>query len=152
MRGRGLIPLTSYQKARLQVVGYRTIQNSVNQALSKYELNTSQWIILGWLHDSSDGMRVTALASILDVETPLITTLISPLLRRELIVSEADPEDKRAKRLRLTEEGEALVLQLESQVHNNLSFYETGFKRSELEAYFDALARFIENAKQQKNR
>lgn len=141
--------LTSYQKARLQVVGYRTIQNSVNQALAKYELNTSQWIILGWLHDNSDGMRVTALASVLDVETPLITTLINPLLRRGLIVSEADSEDRRAKRLRLTEEGEVLVLQLETQVHANLSYYEAGFKKSELEAYFDTLSRFIDNARQQ---
>jgi MarR family transcriptional regulator for hemolysin len=140
--------LHSYEKARLQVVGYRTLQNSINGVLSKYELNTSQWIILGYLHDSQEGMRVTALASMLDVETPLITTLINPLQKRELIISEADPEDKRAKRLRLTEEGHVLTLRLEKQLKESLNYYETGFKRDELDAYFEALARFIDNAKQ----
>lgn len=148
MRGRSQVPeLTTYQKARLQVVGYRTIQNSVNKVLSAHELNTSQWIILGWLQDNPAGMRVTALASVLDVETPLITTLISPLLRRGLIISESDQTDKRAKQLRLTEEGLVLVMQLEPELTERLKFYEVGFKKGELEAYFEALEQFIRNAK-----
>jgi DNA-binding MarR family transcriptional regulator len=147
MRGRrASLPLHSYEKARLQVVGYRTLQNSINSVLSKYELNTSQWIILGYLHDSQEGMRVTALAGLLDVETPLITTLINPLQRRELIVSTADPEDRRAKRLQLTDDGLDLALRLEHKLKESLEYYETGFKKGELDAYFDTLARLIENA------
>jgi MarR family transcriptional regulator for hemolysin len=152
MRGRhASLPLHSYEKARLQVVGYRTLQNSINSVLSKYELNTSQWIILGYLHDSKQGMRVTTLASTLDVETPLITTLINSLQRRELIVSKADPEDKRAKRLQLTDDGHDLVLRLEQKLKENLQYFETGFKKGELDAYFEVLARFIDNAKQYGN-
>jgi hypothetical protein len=65
--------LTTYQKARLQVVGYRSIQARVSEVLAGYGINTSQWIILGWLLDNPQGLRITALAEVLDVEVPLIT-------------------------------------------------------------------------------
>ncbi len=138
--------LTTYQKARLQVVGYRTIQNSVTNVLSQYDINTSQWVILGWLNENLSGMRVTAIAELLVVETPLITALLQPLQAHGLIQVDADPTDKRAKILTLSEEGIEFVGKIESLLSDELSFYEKGFKKDEIDGYFKALERFIDNA------
>ena len=87
--------LTTYQKARLQVVGYRAIQSEVSELLNKYDLNTSQWIILGWLYDNVEGLRITAIAEILEVEVPLITALMQPMERAKLVSLKVDAADRR---------------------------------------------------------
>jgi MarR family transcriptional regulator for hemolysin len=138
--------LTTYQKARLQVVGYRTIQGHLNKVLEKRHLNTSQWVILGWLRDNPDGLRVTKLAEVLAVETPLITNLVQPLQASLLVDSVADTTDKRAKRLTLTEKGDELVLQIEAELGDHLKFLEDGFKRNELDNYFQTLERIVLNS------
>lgn len=136
--------LTSYQKARLQVVGYRSIQARVNELLSEHGINTSQWIILGWLHDHPKGLRVTALAEILNVETPLITALLQPLRGAGHITLTTDPTDKRAKLARLSTAGAKLVPSLERDMMAHLSLYDRALSADEMSTYFEALERFIE--------
>jgi MarR family transcriptional regulator for hemolysin len=138
--------LTTYQKARLQVVGYRTIQAQINKVLERRSLNTSQWVILGWLRDNPEGLRVTKLAEVLAVETPLITNLVQPMQAAGHVDSVADTQDKRAKRLTLTEKGDELVRDLEVELGDHMQNVEAGFKRNELDAYFSALERFVQNA------
>jgi DNA-binding MarR family transcriptional regulator len=138
--------LTTYQKARLQVVGYRTVQAHITRVLERRHLNTSQWVILGWLRDNPEGLRVTKLAEVLAVETPLITNLVQPMQASGLVDSVADTQDKRAKRLTLTEKGDELVRHLEVELGDHLKFIEDGFKRQELDAYFTALERFVQNS------
>jgi DNA-binding MarR family transcriptional regulator len=140
---RGAAKLTTYQKARLQVVGYRAIQSEVSELLSQYELNTSQWIILGWLYDNPSGMRITAVAEILEVEVPLITALMQPLQRNKLIVLKTDVSDRRAKLATLTKAGVALVAKLEPAMAAQLAAFDSSIKSSEMDSYFSALQSFI---------
>jgi DNA-binding MarR family transcriptional regulator len=143
--------LTTYQKARLQVVGYRAIQTEVNELLSQYELNTSQWVILGWLYDNSAGMRITAVAEILEVEVPLITALMQPLQRNKLISLKPDPTDRRAKLATLTKTGVGLVTKLEPAMAAHLSLFDSSIKASEMDSYFNALQSFIYVSNRHKN-
>lgn len=136
--------LTSYQKARLQVVGYRLIQARVNELLSEHGINTSQWIIMGWLHDHPKGLRVTALAEILNVETPLITSLLQPLHGAGHITLRTDPADKRAKLAQLSGAGSKLVPELERAMLAHLSLYDQALSPAEMSTYFSALERFVE--------
>jgi DNA-binding MarR family transcriptional regulator len=140
---RGAPQLTTYQKARLQVVGYRAIQTEVIELLSQYELNTTQWIILGWLYDNPAGMRITAVAEVLEVEVPLITALMQPLQRNRLISLKPDPTDKRAKLATLTKAGVALVAKLEPAMAAQLAVFDNSIKSSEMDSYFNALQNFI---------
>jgi len=139
--------LTTYQKARLQVVAHRNIQTLVTEVLAPYGLNTSQWIILGWLHDNPDGMRVTSLAEVLQVETPLITSLTQPLEAAGNLKITVDALDKRARLLTLSEPGEQLVGQVDVAIAERMQQLEKGFRKNGITSYFAALEKFIENYK-----
>lgn len=139
--------MSTYQKARLQVVGYRAIQSRVTELLSDYGINTSQWVILGWLYDNPNGLRVTALGEILEVETPLITALLQPLQAEELVVLNTDPADGRAKLATLTTEGKQLVPKLEKELTAHLQHFETSIGSRAMADYFAALERFIDVSK-----
>jgi DNA-binding MarR family transcriptional regulator len=140
---RGAAKLTTYQKARLQVVGYRAIQTEVTELLSHYELNTSQWVIIGWLYDNPAGMRITAMAEILEVEVPLITALVQPLQRNKLIQLKTDVSDRRAKLATLTKAGFVLVTKLEPAMAAQLAIFDSNIKSSDLDSYYNALQSFI---------
>jgi DNA-binding MarR family transcriptional regulator len=136
-------PHTTYQKARLQVVGYRAIQARVNGLLGRYDLNTSQWIILGWLHDNPQGLRVTSIAEVLDVEVPLVTALVQPLEALELVSLRIDPEDRRAKLVSLTRKAARLVPKLEAELTEHLQRFERAVHPGDMDRYFHALQQFI---------
>ena len=136
--------MATYHKAQLQVVGYRAIPSRVNAALSSHDLNTSQWIILGWLHDNAGGLRVSKLAEVLDVETPLITALVQPLRERQLVRQHTDPTDGRAKLVQLTAAGSQLVKKLEDELQAKLQVFEKAVTPAHMQQYFDALQRFID--------
>lgn len=148
---RGVKELTTYQKARLQVVGYRAIQSEVHQILRKYDLNTSQWIILGWLYDNVEGLRITAVAEILEVEVPLITALMQPMQQAELVSLKTDPSDRRAKLATLTAKGVNLVKELEPALEKHMAIFDTSIKRSDMDTYFNALQSFIYASNRHKN-
>lgn len=138
------LSLSTYQKARLQVVGYRAIQSRVTELLSDYGINTSQWVIMGWLYDNPGGLRVTALGEILEVETPLITALLQPLQGEELVELNTDPTDGRAKLATLTTGGKQLVPKLETQLTAHLQHFEASIGTQAMGDYFAALERFID--------
>lgn len=68
--------------------------------------------LLSKLQASADGtLRVTSLADRLGVDTPTVTRKIQQLERLGLVARDADPDDRRAHRIRLTDDGrETLVL------------------------------------------
>jgi DNA-binding MarR family transcriptional regulator len=135
--------LTTYQQARLQVVGYRAIQAEVHSLLDSFGLNTSQWVILGWLYDHPAGLRITALAEILDVETPLITALLQPLVKNRFVTQKTDPSDKRARLASLTEKGVGLVTKLEPQLTTYLERFNKNISQAELDNYFQVLEYYM---------
>lgn len=141
------VRLTTYEKARLQVVGYRAIQNRVNEVLSQYDINTSQWIILGWLFEHPGGLRVTALADILDVETPLATALLQALQDLNTVNIQTDPSDRRARIVTLTGHGQRLVPVVEQALTEHLRIFDRAVQGDAMALYFTALERFTYAAK-----
>ena len=62
------------------------------------------------LQASADGsLRVTALADRLGIDTPTVTRKIQQLERLDLVARDADPDDRRAHRIRLTAAGQATL-------------------------------------------
>jgi DNA-binding MarR family transcriptional regulator len=135
--------LPTYRKAILQIVAYRRIQLLVGAALKRFQLNTTQWIVLGLLHDSPKGMRVTDVAKALHVEMPLITTLAQALISAGLIESVAHTKDRRAKMLLLTEAGKAKVDEVEEYLDGYLEVFRGQINEDDLEQYFILLEKFM---------
>ena len=140
-------PLPSYKKTNLQMVAYRHIQTALTSLLSKFQLNTTQWVMLGLMSESATGLRVTDMARALQVEMPLITTTTQSLVRQGLMKTMAHARDKRAKLLMLTPKGKELVGEIEAYVSNNLrQQLEKGVEPEELKLYFKMLQQLGTNA------
>ena len=138
--------IPSYKKTNLQMVAYRRIQSAVSSLLSRFHLNTTQWIMLGFMSESASGLRVTDMARALQVEMPLITTTTQSLVAEGLMKTVAHARDKRAKLLMLTPKGRQLVKEIEAYLANNLRQLERGVEPSDLQLYFKMLQQIGRNA------
>jgi len=65
--------------------------------------------LLRMLADAAEPMRMGELAACLDVEAPHVTRQIQRLERAGYVDRVTDPEDRRAQRVRITDEGRATV-------------------------------------------
>ena len=95
-------------QASLQVVARSITQVRVHERLLQsagVRLDRAGAAALYKLYVHGDAMRVTALAEMLDVDTPTVTRKIQQLERDGLVVRNADPDDGRASRIGLTAAG-----------------------------------------------
>lgn len=105
-----------------------TINEALGQAtllMSKHlfdrtELSPTALDVLYRLHDDGPA-RLTALASSVDISQPSMTQLIQRLERRGLVVRSADPADRRATLVTLTDGGLSLVDHHEQRVRQQLT-------------------------------
>lgn len=139
-------PMPTYKKAALQTIAYKCIRDSVNSVLTRFDLNSTQWMILGALYEQAVGLRMTDIAHDLQVEVPLITTLVQPLARKGLVRSHRGKADRRTKPLALTMDGQKLVRQIETTLGLALKPLERNLLPSEIDGYFHTLQIFIGNA------
>jgi DNA-binding MarR family transcriptional regulator len=95
-------------QASLQVVARSISQVRMHERLLQsagVRLDRAGAAALYKLYVHGDALRVTALAEMLDVDTPTVTRKIQQLERDGLVVRHADPADGRASRIRLTPAG-----------------------------------------------
>lgn len=138
--------LPTYKKMMMQVVAYRRIRGIVSNVLRRFDLNTTQWMILGVLYESTTGLRITDIARSVEVEVPLITRLARTLKAAGLIENRPSLKDKRAKPLGLTEQGQAMIARVERELANRTERIEEGVSSREVETYFKTLGTFMDNA------
>ena len=103
------------------LLGLSAIARSINQVRLHERLLDDAGVrvdrggaaLLSKLQASLDGsLRVTALAERLGVDTPTVTRKIQQLERLGLVARDADPDDRRAHRIRLTPDGDETLLAL----------------------------------------
>lgn len=112
---------------RLVVLGRRWRQ-AIDKEIQAVGLTDATWRPLLHLYRLGDGIRQKDLASSIGIEGPTIVRLLDSLVDRGLLERVEVPEDRRAKSLRLTEDGRQLVLgiqkvitTLEDQIVSGLS-------------------------------
>jgi len=88
----------------------------VDKALSPSGVTRSQWWVLANLsRQNGEGMMQTELARVLDIGKVALGGLIDRLEANGYVVRKADPVDRRAKRIELTESGAALLADIQDQ-------------------------------------
>ncbi|MEV0232652.1 MarR family transcriptional regulator [Nonomuraea sp. NPDC050786] len=95
------------------VVAFRTLVNSLNRAKTHERLTEAAGVrldrpdvqILAHLLDAPEPCRIGAIAEGLRVESPHVTRHVASLEQRKLVERVRDPNDGRAWRIALTEEG-----------------------------------------------
>jgi MarR family transcriptional regulator, organic hydroperoxide resistance regulator len=137
--------LPTYHKALLQTIAYKHVREAVNLRLKDFQLNATQWMMLGILYEQTSAQKISSIAKTLQVEVPLITTLAQPLLAVGHIAQHEDKNDRRSKPVTLTEAGRAMVERIEQQLADDLHMLEAGISQAEIKQYFTTLRTVIAN-------
>lgn len=137
--------MSTYAATVLQVITYKKLQAKINAVLKQYELNMTQWIILGRLKEKKGGLRTTDLARFMHVEVPLVTMVSQPLMGRGLIDSNKINHDKRAKLLKLTDSATKLIDMVEKRLQTQVKDIMKDVSVQDMNAYFRVLERMVQN-------
>jgi DNA-binding MarR family transcriptional regulator len=118
------------------------------QAVKQLGVTTVQWAVLGALSDPRPtyGMSVGTLADFLVVSRQNLDGVLKRLERDGLVERVTDPEDKRARVVKLTPEGFAFWKELRERIFQFYDQAVSGFKfddRVALAHYLNALQRFL---------
>jgi DNA-binding MarR family transcriptional regulator len=101
--------------------------------------------LLSKLAASDDGsLRVTALAERLGVDTPTVTRKIQQLERLGLVARDADPDDGRAHRIRLTPDGRDTLDRLTAAKHRWLAALLDGWSTDDRTTFAQHLGAFAD--------
>ena len=110
----------SYQSGLLMAKAFRILKQRTNQALAVYNINSTDWGILGLLSDNPKGLRLSALADEMGVKAPYITRSVSELTQQKLVQVTEDPTDTRARLAVLTPKGKEFVAKVEPELISKL--------------------------------
>jgi DNA-binding MarR family transcriptional regulator len=87
----------------------RALARRFDHAFQPVGLTNGQFSLMMALNGKRPA-QMGAVASLLAMDRSTLTAALKPLERRGLVVVEVDPEDRRARRLSLTDEGHAVLL------------------------------------------
>lgn len=132
--------MTTYQAGLLQARAYRRLKRFMTEQLSPYDLTMMQWSLLGHIYDyGQDGVRTSVLADIFDVQTSLMTNMVNELEKRELVYRTADPDDSRARQVRVTSEGAQFVHEVEQELRTAMREWLGDINRKHLYRYLQVM-------------
>ena len=100
MNGRSCVSLNLRRAARL-------VSRRYDEALRSLGITVGQFSLLGVLA-AKGGAPVSAVAQVLGMDRTTLTRNLRPLQARKLVTSQADPDDRRSRKLALSPAGEAL--------------------------------------------
>ena len=96
----------------------RKMSKVTREKVTPYGLTTNQFFLLTALYEE-DGIFITALARKVALDKATLTGMLDRLERDGLTERRADPEDRRAIRIHLTEKAEKLRDELTELYHRN---------------------------------
>lgn len=75
---------TTYNTGILQARAYRNLRHFMAQTLRKHDLTSTEWSLIGVVSDKTadGGIRVSDLATLLDVEKSFITNSVKKLMKK----------------------------------------------------------------------
>lgn len=137
--------IATYKSGLLHTKAYRIIHTHTSAVLDEHNLSMPEWTLLGLLLEYKNGIRLSDIASNLDVEPPFATNLVDQLEKKGLVARLEDSKDHRAKRIVLTPKGKLLVPKVESLVKERMKKLFKGAWYPEIMTYINVLKAIIAN-------
>jgi len=129
-----------YQACLLHTRTDRALRAVVSSHLKKFGVTRMEWLLLASIKEAlTEGAGMTTLAVALDVSLPQITALSVNLQRNGLIRQQADPNDRRAKIILVTQKGSKLITNIEVSMRSALKDWLAGIPMPQLEAYMNTV-------------
>jgi len=114
------------------------------EAVGALELTITQIKLLHHLDDASRELTLKEGAELVHVSLPAASRLVDDLVRRGLVERNEDTEDRRMKRVRLTDAGGAVIRKLNAARLSGLEQFTESLSDSEREPLARALATLVQ--------
>jgi MarR family transcriptional regulator for hemolysin len=116
----------------------RLLRTTFDRRVRELGLTRSQWWVLNHLF-RNDGVTQSELAEILEVEKPTLGRLLDRLEQKGWVRREADANDRRAKRVFLTQEVEPAIKAMRAAAADMRRDAVAGLSAEQQERFVDAL-------------
>jgi DNA-binding MarR family transcriptional regulator len=114
------------------------------EAVGTLELSLTQIKLLHHLDDASSELTLKEAAESVHVSLPAASRVVDDLVRRGFVVRNEDAEDRRMKRVRLTDAGGAVIRRLNAARLNGFESFAQTLNYTEHEQLAQALATLLE--------
>ena len=125
----------------------RLLRTHADQKARRFGMTRAQWQVLSRL-ERSEGLKQAELAEMLDLQPITLTRLVDRLCANGLVERRADPDDRRAKRLFLTEEARPLMDRLAVFGEEIMGEVLAGIDAGEVKLLLGKLGRAKENLRE----
>jgi len=122
----------------------RLFRRSFNARTRDSGITALQWRLITYLK-RHEGVRQGPLAELIEVEPITLSRMVDRLVEAGLVERRADPADRRAWRLFLTDKGTELLDQLRPLARETYDIALDGIEPGELDKVFDVLRRMRSN-------
>jgi DNA-binding MarR family transcriptional regulator len=115
----GPLPPT-YILGLLHYKAYKAVMGNISDLLASSEISNTDWVALGIVYSSPNGVRSNELAQLMDIEQPYITVLVRKLEGRGYLKVTQSSIDKRVKVINLTNTGIKFVKKTELNLRKKI--------------------------------
>lgn len=125
----------------------RLLRRVIDEALEGYDLSRTQWRLLAYVL-RQEGMTQTELARCLEIERASAGLAIDSLEKKQLVLRQQHPEDRRVWRIVPTAMARGLLDELRDTVDEVYAQLFAGFDEAELlqlRGFFDRIARNLKD-------
>ncbi len=137
--------IATYTFGLLQTKAYRVIHSHLSQVLDEHDLSMPEWTLLGLLSEHKNGVRLSEIASGLDVEPPFATNLVEQLVKKGIVLRQEDSKDHRAKLIVLSQKGKTVFPKVEKLAQERMKKLLKGVWYPEVATHINVLKAIIAN-------
>jgi MarR family transcriptional regulator, organic hydroperoxide resistance regulator len=128
----------------LVVYLHKNCNSDLFEAVGTLELSLTQIKLLHHLGDASSDLTLKEAAETVHVSLPAASRVVDDLVRRGFVVRNEDAEDRRMKRVRLTDAGGAVIRRLNAARLSGFESFAQTLTETEHEQLAQALATLLE--------
>lgn len=124
----------------------------IDQRLKPLDLTQTHWVTLHNIHQLPPEQSQIQLAKAIGIEQPSLVRTLDQLEEKGLITRTTCAHDRRAKRIKLTQEAEPVIQQVEHVIDITRDDILTGISRDEINQMVSLIARLEKNILELQNK
>lgn len=124
----------------------------IDQRLKPLELTQTHWVTLHNIHQLPPEQSQIQLAKAIGIEQPSLVRTLDQLEEKGLITRSTCASDRRAKRIKLTQQAEPIIEQVESVIDETRDDILSGISRDEISQMVTLIARLEKNILELQNK
>ncbi|WP_417543488.1 MarR family transcriptional regulator [Marinobacter sp.] len=122
----------------------------LDERLKDLGVTQARWTTMVYLKEGGEGLTQRELAGLMAIENPTLVRLLDSLEQQKLIERRACPNDRRARRLHLTDPGREFMEVLSARANALRDEMLDGISENEIESALKVFHKILDNAEKQK--